>query len=116
MRRRQASPDSAALSRRSLLRDLPSHGLLHIEHWAVPANALQRSLPVDFERTHANIAGAKSANHDLFHGDLTGDIVLLSKPLHQLQQAVGATGEEGVCFDLVDQVLEDFLDVLDRTA
>src|ERR1039458_827336 len=112
MRRGRASPDSGALSRRSLPKDLPSHRLLHIEHRAIPANTLQCSLSVNFERTYANIAGAKSANHDLFHGDLTGNIVFFSKPLHQLQQAVGATGEEGVCFALVDQVLEDFLDVL----
>src|ERR1019366_4676489 len=116
MRPRRASPDSGALSRRSLPKDLPSHRLLHIEHRAIPANTLQYSLSVNFDRTHANVAGPKSANHDLFHGDLPRNTVLLSKPLHQLQQTVGATGEEGVCFGLVDQVLEDFLDVLDRAT
>ena len=89
---------------------------MHIEHRTIPANTLQRSHPVNFEGAHANIAGAKSANHDLFHGDLTGNIVLFSKPLHQFQQAVGATGEERVSSALVDQILKDFLDVLDRTA
>src|ERR1700722_3122809 len=116
MRPRRASPDFAALCRRSLPTGLPSHGLLQIEHRAIAAHPLQRPYAIDLEGADAYVAGAKSANHDLLDGDLTGNIVFLAEALHQLQQSVGAAGEKRIRLVRLDQAFDNLFDILNRAA